>query len=113
VENKFLGLGYNTGNGARKNFADQILPTEETGEDLHVRVDNAKEGMKKYYQNYVDRYSTEAQEVLLPKSYKVTLIADMAEPTPSGEPGSKARVLVWRIKSVRGRSEISIMNDSA
>lgn len=110
IEKKFLDLGYNTGNGNRKNFVDQILPISETDTDKHVRIDDAGDGIRKYYQRYAERYSTKSTQVLVPKSYKTTLIADMTEPDSTNGSGRKARVMIWRIKSVRGRSEMSLRN---
>jgi hypothetical protein len=97
-DDHFLDLDYNTKESGRENFIESILPTDE--EEKHVRIDEAPEGLKSSVSNYIEKYSKGDERVLPPKSYKATLITDKSD--------EKSRVMLWRIKSVRRRSEIEI-----
>lgn len=96
-DDNFLDLKYNGENG-RERFLNKVLPLEKG--EKHVRVDEAGEGLNRFYSSYTEKYSSDDIKVLPPKSYKSTLITDKTD--------EKSRMMIWRIKSVGKRAEVSM-----
>ena len=85
-------LGYHTGNGGTRNFTDQILHFGEGSGRTEVR--SCKDNLRDFYSSFQDSYN-----IKLPVSYKSSRVSD--------EMGVKSRAVIWRVKSVAGRSEFS------
>jgi len=99
VSSNFFDAQYRGPNG-HESFAKSILPDEK--EETHPRPEDFPDGLMKFCENFTSKYSTEREDILVPKSYKSELLSDKSE--------EKSRVLIWRVKSVPGKSEFDPRN---
>ena len=95
VSSNFFEAKYSGPNGY-ESFVKSILPTE-TNNDRKIRPVDLNSKVMRFFEKYSSKYSTQKEDVLVPKTYRSELIADKTE--------EKSRVMIWRIKSVPKKAE--------
>jgi hypothetical protein len=95
VSSNFFDAKYRGPDGF-ESFVKYILPTE-IDNDKKIRPVDFNSKIMRFFANYSSKYSTQEEDVLVPKTYRSELISDKTE--------EKSRAMIWRIKSVPKRAE--------
>jgi len=93
IEENCIDLSYQNGNGGTSNFLKQIIPIQ-TRKSKHVKVRKRKDNLRNFYASFENDYNVE-----IPVSFKTELVDDCHD--------DKARVMLWRIFSVKNRQVFS------